>query len=119
MALQSSGPISIGNINTEFGFAPTTTRSMSQLYRNGGIVPDASANNAVPTSGAISLGNFYGAVNRVQQTVTLATNQSNYVLNTAKVPGYIAGITDVTLVINSGVYVSASTTGQYALDVDT
>ncbi len=58
-------------------------------------------------------------VNRVTANITISSNTSNYVLNTAKVTGYVAGKTDVTLTINSGVFVSSSSTGSYALTVDT
>lgn len=125
MPLNSSGPLSIGgstvgqSINLEFGRAATAQTSMSQLYRGGGIVPNAPSNNAIATAGAISLSQFYGATNRVQVNITISSNQTNYILNTAKAAGYVAGITDVTVTINSGVYVSSSSTGTYALDVDT
>lgn len=125
MALATSGEISIGgsvtgrSINLEFGRSATAQTSMSQLYRGGGIVPNAPSNNAIATAGAISLSQFYGATNRVQVNITISSNQTNYVLNTAKAAGYVAGITDVTVTINSGVYVSSSSTGTYALDVDT
>ena len=125
MPLVSSGEISIGgstsgrSINLEFGRAANATTSMSQLYRGGGIVPNATANNAIPTSSTISLSQFYGATNRVSINIVLSTNQTNYVLNTAKAAGYVAGISDITLTINSGVYVSSNNTSVPALDVDT
>ena len=125
MPLVSSGEISIGgstpgrSINLEFGRAANATTSMSQLYRGGGIVPNATANNAIPTSGTISLSQFYGVTNRVSINIVLSSNQTNYVLNTAKAAGYVAGISDITLTINSGVYVSSNDTGVPALDVDT
>jgi hypothetical protein len=125
MSLATSGPISIGgtdparSINAQFGRASNAQTSMSQLYRGGGIVPNASQNNNVPTSGPISLSNFYGAVNRIAQTITIASNQTDYVANTAKVTGYQAGLMDVTFVINGGVYCSPSATGTPGFDVDT
>ena len=58
MALQSSGLITLAQVQTEFGGANPI--SMSEYYRNGAYT---TANNGnVPTSGTISLGNFYGAV---------------------------------------------------------
>lgn len=60
---------------------------------------------------------FYA--NRVAVNITISSNTSNYVLNTAKASGYVAGSTDVTLTINSGVTVSSSSTGSYAFTVDT
>jgi hypothetical protein len=61
MTLQSSGPISLGDIGTEFN--SPSPRSLSQFYRGGGKVPNTVGNAAVPTSGQISLSNFYGASN--------------------------------------------------------
>lgn len=59
MALQTSGAISLLNIATEFG--GTSPHSLSEYYRGGGLVPNTPANTNVPTSGVISLSNFYGA----------------------------------------------------------
>lgn len=117
MALQLTGPINMQDLATEFGGG--VPHALSEYYRGGGLVPNASANNNIPTSGPISLGNFYGGTNRLSVTVTISSNQTNYVFNTAKVPGYVAGIMDVTFVINSGVILSASSTGAYAGNVDT
>jgi hypothetical protein len=58
MTLQSSGPISINDLKTEF---TSSANDLLSYYRGGGIVPDTGANSGVPTSGAISLEDFYGA----------------------------------------------------------
>lgn len=58
MPLQTSGPISLGDIATEFGGA--APHSLSEYYRGGGLVPDTAANAGIPTSGPISLSDFYG-----------------------------------------------------------
>lgn len=55
---------------------------------------------------------------KVVANITIASNTANYVLNTAKVTGYKAGKTDVTLTINNGVFVSSASTGSYAFTVD-
>lgn len=60
-----------------------------------------------------------GGASRVSSNITISANTANYVLNTAKVTGYVAGSTDVTLTINSGVVVYSGSTGSYALQVDT
>jgi len=118
MALQSSGTISHDNIQTEFGGANPI--SLSEYYRGGTYVPNISQNNSIPTSGTISEANFYSTQNKVYYNITISANTNNYVLNTAKVlTGYVAGVMVVTLTINSGVYVSSTTTGAYALTVDT
>ena len=55
---------------------------------------------------------------RIKVTITLSADTQNYVLNTAKVTGYAPNKTDVTLVINSGVYVGSASSGSYALTID-
>jgi len=59
MALPSSGPITLANIQTEFGGANPI--GLSEYYRGGAYVPDSTNNTSVPTTGAISLSNFYNA----------------------------------------------------------
>ena len=59
MALQSSGAISIDDIVDEFG--GTSPDGLDEYYRGGTYVPDTATNSGVPTSGAISLEDFYGA----------------------------------------------------------
>ena len=58
MAVTSSEPISITDLVTEFG--GDAPHSLTEYYRNGGLVPTNSTNGSVPTSGAISLTNFFG-----------------------------------------------------------
>ena len=59
MTLPSSGPISLADIQTEFG--GSNPISLSEYYKNGPYVTAGSNAPNVPTSGAISIGNFYGA----------------------------------------------------------
>tara|TARA_E500000178_G_scaffold353969_1_gene421420 strand:- start:16 stop:600 length:585 start_codon:yes stop_codon:yes gene_type:complete len=59
MTLQSSGAISLSNIAGEFG--GSTPHSLSEYYRGGGLVPNHSNTNSIPTSGQISFSQFYGA----------------------------------------------------------
>lgn len=75
MALQTSGTISMYDICAEFGVAAST--SIFSLYRGGGIVPDSSANSGVPTSGTISVFDFYGASD-LQVTVNFGGDTSVY-----------------------------------------
>jgi hypothetical protein len=57
MPLPASGAISLGDIQTEFN--DTGTAPINEFYRSGGLVP--SFNTSVPTSGQVSLSNFYSA----------------------------------------------------------
>ena len=60
MTLQSSGAISLSQVQTEFGGANPI--GMSEYYAGGVNVPGATSgvNGAVPASGAISMSKFYG-----------------------------------------------------------
>jgi len=61
MALPSTGNISLGSIQTEFG--GSNPISLSEYYMNGGIVPNGTRGNSglLPSSGQISLSSFYGS----------------------------------------------------------
>lgn len=58
MTLQASGAISLSDLRGEFG--GSAPDSLSEYYRGGSLVPDIAANAGIPTSGAISLSDFYG-----------------------------------------------------------
>lgn len=68
MALQTSGAISLSNIQGEFG-GSSSNIAISNYYRGGSNVPNTSANNSIPTSGQIQFDDFYGG------TATSADNQ--------------------------------------------
>lgn len=57
MTLPGSGTISINSLVGEFG--GSSPHALSEYYRNGSLV--SSGNTNVPTSGALSLSDFYGA----------------------------------------------------------
>lgn len=59
MTLQASGAISLQDIAAEFG--GSAPHSLTEYYRGGSLVPNTAANSGIPTSGAISLEDFYGA----------------------------------------------------------
>ena len=119
MALQGSGTITLKNVADEF--ENTAPYSMSEFYRGGAEVPDATENTNVPTSGAISLGDFYGATKRIRVDYTVSSNTDAGIglKSIADANGYSAGITDVYLTINSGVYVDSPSDGEsYAITAD-
>jgi hypothetical protein len=60
MPLPTSGPLSLTDIQTEFG--GTNPISLNEYYAGGGLVPSGTTgtNGAVPSSGAISINSFYG-----------------------------------------------------------
>jgi len=56
-------PISLGDLQTNFG--GTSPASLNEYYRGGTFVANIPENNNVPTSGRISLEDFYGAVTKI------------------------------------------------------
>lgn len=102
--LPSSGnSIGLGQVNTELRLASTALITLNDTRVRG---------LAVKPSGIIAMSDLQGKEDRVIVNITIAANTNDYVLDTTKVAGYIAGITNVTLTINSGVVVgSASTSG--------
>ena len=75
MPIKSSpAPLAISEIVTEFGDSAGGSDSMSEYYRGGDNVNDVSSNNNIPTSGAIDIGDFYGAGNAVSVAASAGTN---------------------------------------------
>jgi hypothetical protein len=65
MTLPASGPLSLNDIQTEFG--GTNPIGMNEYYAGGGLVPPGTTGTfgAVPSSGALSVQNFYGTSNYI------------------------------------------------------
>ena len=74
MTLQVSGPISLEDVQSEFG--GSNPISIEEYYRGGVNVPDTPANSGIPTSGTISLEDFYGGDASAGATILL-TNQTS------------------------------------------
>ena len=83
MAVTSSAPIDIGDLVTEFG--GSTPHSLTEYYRGGSLGPNTTANNSVPTSGAISLTDFLGA------TATSGTDDRTITIGSGSFGGFING----------------------------
>lgn len=67
MAIQPSGVIALSDIQDEFG--GTNPIGLSEYYRGGAYT--TSNNTSVPTSGAISISDFYSATNTIEVTYEL------------------------------------------------
>lgn len=114
MAIPGPGvAISMNTIATEFG--GTVPHSLSEYYRGGGLVPNTPGNAAIPTSGQIAMGNFYGSANRTSVALTISGNTYNYNVYDNRSPSYVAGATDLTVTVNPGVTVGSTSTGAYAM----
>lgn len=73
MTLPASGPLSFTDIQTEFG--GTNPIGLNEYYAGGGLVPAGTTGTfgAVPSSGAISIQNFYGTSAIVPQAISLSS----------------------------------------------
>jgi len=107
MAVKSSGIISIQDIVDEFG--GTGSHGLSEYYRGGSFVPNVDENSNVPTSGAISLDDFYGAVNIFELRIRSNTADLN-VIEEAKDRGWNEE-SILRVIVDSGVYVYGNTAG--------
>jgi len=114
MAIPGPGTaISIQTIVNEFG--GTAPHSLNEYYRGGGLVPDTPTNAAIPTSGTIAIGNFYGSANRAIVNLTISGDTQNYDVYNNRGPSYVAGATDLTVTVNPGVVVSSASIPAYAM----
>jgi len=104
MGLQTSGPISITDIATEFG--DTAPHSLSEFY--GAAV-------GISTSGAINVKGFYGKSSQFAFTIT--SNQTNANLYSLAVAAGWDEASALEVTIDSGVIISASDTSVPALTV--
>jgi len=76
MAIQTSGIITLSDIQTEFGGSNPV--SLSEYYAGGSYVPSGTSgsNGAVPTSGEIAVSDFYGTQSGITITVTEGSTTS-------------------------------------------
>lgn len=106
MPLPSSGPLTLADIQAEFG--GTNPISLSEYYAGGANVPAGTTGTygAVPSSGAISIRNFYGTS---KATFRLDTNTYTDLT-------FDPGTAGVTLAINSNGTLTATGTNAGTLD---
>ena len=116
MAIPSSGPISLTTIQTEFGGSAPT--SLNEYYAGGAYVPAGTSGTygAVPSSGQISLRNFYGTSNTfIAAPITTSQQQLN--LRTWALANGWDGTSALSVAINSGVYIWSDNTTIAALTI--
>ena len=121
MALQASGQISLADIRTEFG-GGSGQIALGDFYRGGSHIRAKAGNNnatnlaaSVPASGTIDFNDFYSTAKAFRYTYTSgATNQ-----DASSVFGSDYGVDyPKEIVINSGVELGATSTGQEALQIN-
>ena len=120
MALQGSGAISFDNLRTEYSNSGSI--ALGEMYRGGSFVLNHSNNSSVPTSGTISMNNFYSQ-NNAAPYANWSTTQTTGIRSSGKSwaeRGYLAGVyggmDDTTVDGQSGTTISAA---YYRLGLDT
>jgi hypothetical protein len=109
MPLPTSGPISLSNVNTELGLSSTAPINLgSSIVRTLFGVP----------SGTISKSNGRGKANRVSLSVVYSTNTQQATVNPTSLSGYVAGISDIVITVNSGIYVWSDSTSVPAMTIN-
>lgn len=78
-------------------------------------------NLAAKTAGQIGLSDLLGKQFRKTVNIVLSAHQQNVYFTPANLAAwgydYIAGVTDITITVNSGVYIGSSSTGAYAMQI--
>ena len=127
MAVTSSAPISITNLVTEFG--GSAPHSLTEYYRGGSLVPNTTTNASVPTSGAISLTNFFGSSSVTAWSTTMTVggitgkiNESGYGAvgaNQNVAPTY-GGLSDTTIDFLGGAFLRSCkyAVGKIFIEID-
>jgi len=110
MPLQSSGSISLQDMQDEFGGSHPI--SMSEYYRGGSHVYGNNSN--VPESGLVSIGNFHGSAGRLLSSAGTINGYGNRQEITVSTYIPSGGV----LVIPSDMYVWSDSTGSYGMVVD-
>jgi hypothetical protein len=113
MTLPLSGPLTFAQIQGEFG--GTEPVALSEYYRGGALVPNSSSTATIPTSGAISVSNFYGVTDRVFIPLSISSSTYNYDVYANRGPSYVAGISDIQVTIATPAVVGSTSTGSYAM----
>jgi hypothetical protein len=85
MALPTSGPLSLLDIQAEFG--GTNPISLSEYYKGGAYVLNTDYAPNVPSSGAIKISDFYGARKTTVTTLTFTSQGDNFFVLPATVVG--------------------------------
>lgn len=112
MPLPCPGPAPISFLDIQNEFGGSNPIGLNEYYRNGGLIP--SNNTSVPTSGSISLDNFFCAVNEI--IVYITSNSENVNVQSLFGGNWTQNVPK-RLIINGGVVVGSLDPGAYALTI--
>lgn len=105
-----SGTIALSDVNTELSYGSRSVISLNDtVVRTLAGVPN----------GTISMNDLRGKSNRVSipGAYTFYVNTTQTIINIGTLSGYVAGKSDITITVNSGVYVYSTSTSTPALTI--
>jgi len=105
-----SGQISLNDVNVELTLSGTTLIEMNQA--NVRTLAGVGGSGTV-----ISMQNLQNKTFRVAISSTFSSNTANATLNLSAISGYVSGKSDITVTINSGIYLYSTSTGGYGLNI--
>lgn len=119
MALPTSGPLTLAQIQTEFG--GSNPISLNEYYAGGANVPAGTSgtNGAVPSSGTISISNFYGT-QKVAPTFSfsISAHQDRANLRSLAVAAGWNQSAPVVATLTGGYYIYSTVDGSAALTIN-
>jgi len=104
-ALNMGGTTSPVSVAAELGLGLTSTITMDQAN-----VRTLAGVSTTPGT-TWSMSSLYGRSNRVAISYTFTASTANASLNVAAISGYVAGISDITVTVNTSVYLYSTGTG--------
>ena len=114
MTMPASGPLNMGGTSSPVSVAQELGLSLTaQISMNDSNVRTLAGVGGSGTQW--SMNSLYGKSNRVTLSYTFSSNTANASLNLASISGYIAGKSDITVTVNSGVYLYSTSTGNAGL----
>lgn len=116
MPLPSSGVLTLADIQGEFG-GPNPA-ALANYYAGGGLVPSGTTGTygAVPSSGLITIQNFYGTSAAFTFGINSSITNAN-LRSLAVAAGWNQSL-PLRAIINNGVYITSTSTGTPALTVN-
>jgi hypothetical protein len=110
MTMPSSGQLNMGGTSSPVSVAQELGLSLTaQISMNDSNVRTLAGVGGSGTQW--SMNSLYGKSNRVSISYTFSSNTTNASLNVTTIGGYSAGKSDITITVNSGVYVYSTSTG--------
>ena len=119
MALPTSGPLLLSQIQTEFG--GTNPVYLSEYYAGGAHVPTGTTgtNGPVPSSGSIKMFNFYGTSSAPPvSSLIISTNEADLNLRTWALANGWDGSSFAEITVAPGVYVYSTNTANAGMTID-